>query len=249
MMLHGKVAIVIEGSRGIGCAASLLLANRGAKLVVHDPSQIDSAEKVATAIRSAGGEAIAYQADLREADQAAMLAAAAKQAFGRIDILVGGAEPSVEAAPFTDQSWASFADAFQGELRPAFVMTQAVIPYMTEQKFGRIIYVSSTHGKDPSPCMIAQGTAKGALNTFSTYIAQEFGPSGITANVVAHGFVDTVEASLLTEQEKAMISSFTPLGRVAKPEDVASVIAFLASDDARFLTGTYTPVTGGLSME
>lgn len=250
MILQGKVAIITEGARGIGRTASLLLAERGAKIVVNDlPSHASAAEDVVAAIHAAGGEAIAYQADVREADQVLKLAAAAKQSFGRIDILISNANTACEAKTFAELTWGSFAANLHSELQAAFVATQAVIPYMVEQHFGRIIYLSSTLSKDPSPYMISHGTAKGALNTFSTYIAQEFGPSGITANVVAPGLVNTEAATYLSEQEKKVISAFTPLGRVADPEDVAGVIAFLASDDARFLTGTYTPVTGGLSME
>ncbi|MFD0617122.1 SDR family NAD(P)-dependent oxidoreductase [Paenibacillus sp. GCM10027629] len=249
MMLQGKVAIVTGGSRGIGRAASLLLAERGAKVVVNYESNVAAAEEVVAAIRTVGGEAIAIQADVREADQVLKLVAAAKQSFGRIDILVSNASMAFEAKAFAELSWESFAAKFHSELQAAFVTTQAVIPYMMEQKFGRIIYISSTLGKDPSPCMISHGTAKGALDTFSTYIAQEFGPYGISANVVAPGLVNTEATAFLSAQEKNVISGFTPLGRVADPEDVASVIAFLASDDACFLTGTYTPVTGGLSME
>ena len=94
--------------------------------------------------------------------------------------------------------------------------------------------------------MIAHGTAKGGLNTFSDYIAQEFGPQGISANVVAPGLVQTDVTAFLSEEEKQTISNFTPLRRVAEPDDIAGVISFLASDDSRFVTGSYTPVTGGL---
>lgn len=93
--------------------------------------------------------------------------------------------------------------------------------------------------------MIAHGTAKGGLNTFSDYIAQEFGPQGISANVVAPGLVQTDATAFLSEEEKQTIS-FTPLRRVAEPDDIAGVISFLASDDSRFVTRSYTPVTGGL---
>ncbi|MCU6797535.1 SDR family oxidoreductase [Paenibacillus sp. WQ 127069] len=248
MNLQGKVAIVTGGARGIGRAASILLASRGAKVVVNYLSNMDAAEEVVSHIRVNNGEAIALQADVREPDQVLKLVAAAKKSLGRIDILVCNANMSFQAKPFAEMSWEAFSQKLNDELKAAFQMTKAVIPFMIEKQFGRIIYISSTLGKDPSPHMIAHGTAKGALDTFSTYIAQEFGPQGIHANVVAPGLVQTDATAYLSEQEKMMISNFTPLGRVAEPEDIAGVIAFLASDDARFMTGTYTPVAGGLSM-
>ncbi|MEK3916381.1 SDR family NAD(P)-dependent oxidoreductase [Paenibacillus sp. FSL H7-0331] len=248
MNLQGKVAIVTGGARGIGRAVSILLSSRGAKVVVNYLSNMDAAEEVVSHIRANNGEAIALQADVREPDQVLKLVAAAKKSLGRIDILVSNANMSFQAKPFAEMSWEAFSQKLNDELKAAFQMTKAVIPFMIEKQFGRIIYISSTLGKDPSHHMIAHGTAKGALDTFSTYIAQEFGPQGIHANVVAPGLVQTDATAYLSEQEKMMISNFTPLGRVAEPEDIAGVIAFLASDDARFMTGTYTPVAGGLSM-
>ncbi|MFX3632270.1 MAG: SDR family NAD(P)-dependent oxidoreductase [Candidatus Pristimantibacillus sp.] len=248
MSLQGKVAIVTGGARGIGRATSILLAERGAKVVVNYLSNVDAAEAVVSTIRARGGEAISHQADVRESVQVSDLIETTKKSFGRIDILVSNANMSFELKPFADLLWEEFSQKLNDELKAAFETTKAVLPSMIEQQFGRIIYISSTLGKDPSPYMIAHGTAKGGLDTFSAYIAQEFGSQGILANVVAPGLVLT-EATALSEQEKQVISSFTPLGRVAEPEDVAGVISFLASDDARFVTGTYTPVTGGLSME
>ncbi|MDF2837321.1 MAG: short-chain dehydrogenase/reductase, partial [Paenibacillus sp.] len=169
--------------------------------------------------------------------------------FGRIDILVCNASPGAEASTFAELTWEPFERQLTDELKAAFEPTKAVIPAMMEQQFGRIIYLSSTEGKDPTPQYIAFGTAKGGLDTFARYIAQEFGPHGISANVVAPGFVRTGDPFGISEEEGRVIGSFTPLGRIAEPEDVAGVISFLAGEGARFLTGTYTPVTGGLVME
>lgn len=246
MNLQGKVVIVTGGARGIGSATSKLLAHRGAKVVVNYLKNQDAAEAVVSDIRSSGGEAIAHQADVRDSDQFAKLVDAVLKTFGRIDILVCNANMSFTAKPFTEMKWEEFSQKLNDELKAAFVTTKSVIPYMIEQKFGRIIYVSSSLGKDPSPYMIAHGTAKGGLNTFSDYIAQEFGPQGISANVVAPGLVQTDATAFLSDEEKRTISSFTPLRRLAEPDDIAGVISFLASDDSRFITGSYTPVTGGL---
>lgn len=209
MNLEGKVAIVTDGAFGIGRATSLLLAKRGVKVVIHYSTNDSLAEAVVSDIQTDGGEAIALQADIRSMDQVIELVATAIS-FGQLDILVCNTNSYFEAKAFEDMTWDEFSQKLNDELKAAFISTKAVIPSMIRQQCGRIIYISNTHGKDPSPQMIALGTAKGGLDTFSMYIAQEFGPQGICANVV---------------------------------------IAFLTSDDARFVTGTYTPVTGGLTME
>lgn len=249
MNLSSKVAIVTGGARGIGRATSVLLAKRGAKVVVNYLNNAAAANAVVTEIRDLGGEAIALQADARKEAEMLKLVDVVKETFGHIDILVSNANMSFATKPFAEMSWEEFAPKLNDELQAAFVSTKAVIPSMTEQKSGRLIYVSSSLGKDPSPYMIAHGTAKGGLDTFAVYIAQELGPHGITANVVAPGLVKTDATADMSEEEIRMLSSFTPLGRVAEPEDVAGVISFLSGDDARFVTGTYTPVTGGLTME
>ncbi|MFH5183697.1 SDR family NAD(P)-dependent oxidoreductase [Paenibacillus sp. TAB 01] len=250
MNLQGKVAIVTGGARGIGSAASKLLALRGAKVVVNYVHNHDAAQAVVDAIRTDGGEAISVQADIRDENQAAELIKKTKESFGgSIDILVNNANMSFATKPFAEMTWDEFSQKLNDELKSAFVMTKAVIPSMVEQKYGRIIYISSGLGKHPSPNMIAHGTAKGGIDTFALYIASEFGPQGITANVVAPGAVETDATAFMPDEMKQMISNFTPLRRMAQPHDVAGVISFLASDDSQFLTGTYTPVNGGSYME
>ncbi|WP_336787717.1 SDR family NAD(P)-dependent oxidoreductase [Paenibacillus sp. MMO-177] len=247
MSLQGKVAIVTGGAQGIGRAACMRLAKQGAKIAVSDFERDLNA--VVSEIRANGGEAIAVPADSRSKEQMEQLAQTVIHTLGQIDVLVCGASQSAEAASFAELYWESFERQLAGELKAVFEPTKAVIKAMMEQQSGRIIYLSSTEGKDPTPNYIAFGTAKGGLDTFARYIAQEYGPYGISANVVAPGFVRSDEAFMISEEESRVISSFTPLGRIAEPEDVAGVIAFLAGDGARFLTGTYTPVTGGLVME
>ncbi|GMK39703.1 short-chain dehydrogenase [Paenibacillus sp. CCS19] len=247
--LHGKVIIVTGASRGIGRAASVQLASLGARVVVTDYGNETAIQSVASEIAATGGEALAVLADTRNQEQMEQLADAVKNAFGRIDVLICHSNAGAHASTFAELAWERFEQQLTVELKSAFVTTKAVIPTMVAQQFGRIIYLSSTEGKDPTPQHIAFGTAKGGLDAFARYIAQEFGPCGITANIVAPGFVRDHEPMMISEEEGRVIGSFTPLGRIAEPEDVAEVITFLASDAARFLTGTYTPVTGGLVME
>ncbi|NBD24885.1 SDR family oxidoreductase [Paenibacillus glycinis] len=250
MNLHGKAAIVTGGARGIGSATSKLLARRGTKVVVNYVSNRDAAQATVDAIRADGGEAIPVRADIRDANQVAELIRQTTEAFGgRIDIVVNNANLPFVTKPFVETTWEEFAQKLNDELQAAFVMTQAVIPFMTEQRYRRIVYVSSGAGKHIAPNMIAHGTAKGGLDTFANYIASEFGPFGITSNVVAPGVVETDATAFMPEETKQAISNFTPLRRMARPEDVARVISFLASDDSQFATGTYTPVNGGSYME
>lgn len=249
MSLHGKTAIVTGGARGVGRAACMQLAKLGAKVVVSDFGHETAAEAVVSDIMASGGEAIALAADARSKAQMEQLAEAVNQAWGRIDILVCHASREAKAEAFAELSWESFEKQLTDELKAAFEPTKAVLPAMMEQQSGRIIYLSGTEGKEPTPQYIAYGSAKGGLDTFAKYIAQEFGPFGISANVVASGFTRSGGPFTISEEESRVIGSFTPLGRIAEPEDVAEVIAFLAGDGARFLTGTYTPVTGGLVME
>ncbi|PWW02437.1 3-oxoacyl-[acyl-carrier protein] reductase [Paenibacillus cellulosilyticus] len=249
MSLHGKVAIVTGAAQGIGRAASIQLASLGAKVVVTDAGNERTLQAIVSEIAAAGGEALAIPADARSREQMELLVDTAKNAFGRIDVLVCHSTHGAKAATFAELAWEHFEQRLTDELKAAFESTKAVIPTMQAQHFGRIIYLSSTEGKDPTPQYIAFGTAKGGLDTFARYIAQEFGPYGITANIVAPGFVRADASCGISEEEGRVIGSFTPLGRIAGPEDVAGVISFLASDSAGFLTGTYTPVTGGLVME
>ncbi|MWC29210.1 SDR family oxidoreductase [Paenibacillus sp. MMS18-CY102] len=249
MSLSGKVAIVTDGGQGIGRATCIQLAKQGAKVVVNGFEKASAAEAIISEIVADGGEAMATTADVRNKEQMEQLAEAVISAFGRIDVLVCNASNGAKATSFAELSWEPFQRQLADELKAAFVPTKAVLPTMMAQQFGRIIYLSSTEGKEPTPQSIAFGTAKGGLDTFARYIAQEFGPYGITANVVAPGFVRADGPFKVSEDESRMIGSFTPLGRIAEPEDVAGVIAFLAGGGAQFLTGTYTPVNGGLVME
>ncbi|UUZ81276.1 SDR family oxidoreductase [Paenibacillus sp. P26] len=252
MNLQGRIAIVTGGARGIGRAASKSLARQGAKVVVNYVSNGAAAEETVGEITAQGGEAVAIRADVRDPQEISSLVEETKRVFGgRVDILVSNANIGFPVKPFMEVSWDEFAQKLNGELKAAFTVTQAVIPAMVEQKYGRIVYVSSGSSKHATPNFIAHGTAKGGLDSFARYIAGEFGPYGITANVVAPGMTETdaVAQTPGTEHMKEALAQMTPLRRIAQPEDIGDVIAFLASDASRFVTGSYTPVNGGMMME
>lgn len=250
MHFNGEVAVITGGARGIGAAAAKLLALRGAKVVINYVSNTAAAEALLADIRRDGGEAKIFQADVREEQAVSSLVSFARDTFGgQIDILVNNANIPFALAPFTDMSWDDFSHKVNGELQAAFLMTKAVLPSMIAQHSGRIVYISAGAGKHPIDGTIAHGTAKGALDTFAKYIAHEFGPLGITPNVIAPSATETDATAFLPQEVKQTFSNATPLRRMGQPGDVARVIAFLASDDSRFVTGTYTPVDGGFSME
>lgn len=248
-MFQGKVAIVTGGARGIGAATSRLLAARGATVVVNYVKSAETAQRLVQEIEAAGGKAAAVQADVTRSEDVRRLIHETAERFGRIDILVSNAGIRFAMKPFLQMSWDEFHQKVNDELRAAFECTQAVLPIMQSQKYGRIVYVSSGLSRRPGPGFIAHGTAKAALNTFCRYIAQEFGPQGITANVVSPGLVETDATAHQPPEMKARAAAATPLGRVGQPEDIAGAIAFFASDDSRFTTGVYVPVNGGSAME
>ncbi len=250
MSLENKVALVTGGGRGVGAATAKLLAARGARVAVNYLSNAQAAEGVVTEIRATAGEACAIQADVRDAQQVARLVAEVSDTYGRIDILVSNAAMRSKFAPFEQMTWEEFWQRVNDELKAAFLVTQAVLPVMTRQQYGRLVYVGSEHAKGPAlPGAIAHGTAKAALVTFVKYLAYELGPRGITANVVSPGGVQTeASAAFLPAAFTQRMAAAIPLGRPARPEDIASVIAFFADDDSGFMTGTCAPVTGGAGL-
>lgn len=244
-----RVALVTGSSRGIGAETVKLLADRGAKVVINYRSSETEAYAVAEEIRDAGGEALVAQADVRDEAAVERMVEAVLDHWGRIDVLVNNANMPFEIKPFESMSWDEFSSKLDAELKAAFTVSKAVLPHMVEQEYGRVVYVSSGAGKSPTPGFIAHGTAKSGLDSFAKYIAQEYGSHGITANVVAPGLVETDATADRIDEVRDQVASQTPMDRVAQPEDVARAIASLAAEDARFVTGTYTPVNGGSEME
>ena len=244
------VAVVTGASRGIGEACATLLAERGMRVVVNYRSSRDEADAVVAAIRAAGGEAYAAQADVTVPDDVDRLVGDVRDRWGGVDVLVHNALAPFEMTSFQDITWEQLGGKLDQEMHAAFLVTRAVIPDMIERRRGRLVYLSTGLARRPRPGMIALGTAKAALGQFVRYVAQELGQHGITANVVAPATVDQTWATekldtALTEQ----IAASTPLGRLARPIDVARTVAFLASDEAAFTTGSYAPVNGGLAMD
>jgi len=244
--MNGKVVVVTGGGRGIGAATSRLLASRGAVAVVNYFSNDEAAQSVVQEITEAGGTAVAMRADVRDRQQVRQLVEEIVGQYGKVDALVNNAAMSFVRKPFLDMNWMEFSQKFNDELRAAFEMTQAVLPHMMKNHYGRIVYVSTGLAKHPQVPFVAHGTAKAGLSTFGKYIAKEFGAYGITANVVSPGLVETERTQFQSEDFKKRMAALSPLGRIACPEDIARVIAFYISDDSGFLTGADVSVDGGI---
>jgi len=244
-----RVALVTGGGRGIGAATSKLLAGRGIKVAVNFARNEASAQKVVEDITKANGKAMSVQADVRDAAEVEQMVAAIVKAWGKVDILVNNANMSFAMKPIAEMTWEEFSQKLNDEMKAAFLMTKAVTPLMMEQKYGRIVYVASGLARRPTRRMGAHGSAKAALVQFARYVAEEYGQYGITANTVSPGLVLTEATRFRPEENLKRTASLTPLGHVATPDDVAHAIAMFCGDECQFVTGSYLPVNGGMSMD
>jgi len=248
MLMKGKVALVTGASRGIGAATARILARHGAAVALNYFQSGESARKVVSEIGDEGGTAIAIKADVRELDQVEAMARKVAAKLGPIDTLVLNASISFTVAPFLKYKWEDFQEKLLGEMKAAFFCCQAVVPSMVQRRKGCIIGISSGLSRVVGEGFCAHSTAKSGLDAFMKSLALELGPKGIRVNVVAPGLTDTDATSFLSKKEKDASARMTPLKRIGLPKDVAGAVLFLASDEARFISGIYLPVSGGFHM-
>ncbi|MEU4345401.1 SDR family oxidoreductase [Nocardia sp. NPDC023852] len=244
--LTGKTALVTGGSRGIGRAVAERLGRDGARVAVHYHSNEKAAEEAVAAIEAAGGEAFAIRAELGVPGDAAALWAAFDTHADGLDILVNnvGIDGIRESITGTDE--AAFDRVFAVNAKAPFFVTRLGLDRL--RGGGRIINISTglTHGAH-MPQLIAYTMSKAAIDSFTSVLAKDVGARGITVNAVAPGVIDTdMNASWLRNAEtEATVAAWSPLDRVGQPADVADVVGFLASDDARWVTGQWIDATGG----
>ena len=247
--LAGKTALVTGASRGMGRASALALAADGAQVLVHYGRGAKEADAVVAEIRKAGGRADALAVDLAAADGAHKLAKQSRSIIGdRLDILVANAGIS-KAATIEETTVEDFDKLFTVNVRAPFFLVQQLLPILS--KGSSIIFVSSlaAHsvlGTIPIP---AYAATKGAIDTFVKHFAALLGARGIRVNAVAPGVVDTDMSSLTkTDAGRDFVLGLQALKRVAQPDDIGGVVAFLASEDARWITGDTIPVDGGSKL-
>lgn len=246
--LSNRVVLVTGASRGIGAAAARLLASEGAKVAVNYNASEDAAHAVVDEIVRTGGTAIAVRADVCDKAQVDAMAAQTASALGPIDTLVINASMTFPTVPFVQYPWEAFEKKLVGELKAAFFVCKAVVPGMMEKGRGSIVAISSGLSRAPGEGFCAHSTAKSGLDGFMKSLALELGPKGIRVNVVAPGLTITDATSGIPDQAKDASARTTPLRRNGLPEDIAGAVLMMVSDDARFITGAYLPVSGGRLM-
>lgn len=248
---RAKVALVTGGAGGIGKAICLRLARDGFHVLVNYRSQPERAQAVVREIAALEGaaRAVALQADISSAEGVAALTAGALGAFGGVDVLVNNASPRIAAKTLAATGWADIQAQLDVQVKGAFLLTQALAPAMAERRWGRIVNITSLVAEGP-PAVTWTGyaMAKSALATMSRYLAAELGPSGVTVNCVAPGLTDAGLVGEVPEKAQMLVARQTPLRRLATPQDVAGAVAYLASEDAAFVTGQTLGVNGGMAM-
>ncbi len=247
LALENKVALVTGGSRGIGRAIALELAARGAAVVVNYNKSSESAQAVVKKIQDAGGKAAASQADVSDFKQAEALVKFTIDTFGDLSILVNNAgitrDQLIMMMPETD--WDAVIDA---NLKSTFNCSKFAVKHMMRKRVGRIINIASVAGQMGNPGQTNYSASKGGQIAFTKALAREVAARNITVNGIAPGFVDTEILDAMTPETLEAALKMVPLARKGKPEEIAYAAAFLASDEAAYITGQILGVDGGMAM-
>lgn len=247
MSLQNKTAIVTGASRGIGRAIALELASLGAKIVVNYSGSEARAQEVVATIKEAGGEAIAVQANVANADSVAALINETLTAFGTIDILVNNAGITRDnlLMRMKEDEWD---DVMNTNLKGVFLCTKAVTRQMMKQRSGRIINISSIVGVIGNPGQANYVAAKAGVIGLTKTTAKELASRNILVNAIAPGFITTDMTDELTDDLKQAMLAQIPLAKLGQPEDIAKAVAFFASDAANYITGQTLHIDGGMVM-
>lgn len=252
--LSGRTALITGASRGIGAASAQALAAMGATVIATYRSDRATAEAMAAATRAQHGVRVhvvpfdltAPQSDLTDAD--GTLRAVARLS-DQVDILVANAAAPYPKAPLLELSAQQLAAKVGQDLGATHRLVTAVAPGMLERGYGRMILIGSLHASGPSaPGMTANGVSKAALAAYAAYAVDELTGPGVTVNVIHPGYIATEASSHLPPAIPTMLQALTPSGRTGTPDDVATLVALLAGDEAAFLNGACIPVTGGLNQ-
>jgi len=245
--LEGKVAVVTGASRGIGRAIALKLAEEGAKVVVNYSGSQAKAEEVVAMIQENGGEAIAVQASVSQTEEVTALMDAAVKTYGSLDILVNNAGITRDnlIMRMKEDEWD---DVLNTNLKGVFLCTKAVTRQMMKQRAGRIINISSIVGVAGNAGQANYVAAKAGVIGLTKTTAKELASRNILVNAIAPGFIETEMTDQLPEDIKQGMLTQIPLAKLGQPEDIAKAVAYLASDDANYMTGQTLHIDGGMVM-
>lgn len=246
-MLEGKIAVVTGASRGIGRAIAIRLAGEGATVVINYNGSKEKAEEVKQEIEGAGGKAAVCQCNVADFDQCQAFIQKVIDEFGRIDILVNNAGITRDGL-LMKMSEEDFDQVIETNLKGAFHTIRFAARQMLRQKSGRIINLSSVVGVTGNAGQANYAASKAGVIGLTKSAARELASRGITVNAIAPGFIETDMTSVLSEKVKEGAAAGIPLGAFGKPEDVAAAAAFLASDEAGYITGQVLHVDGGMVM-
>lgn len=243
----GRTVLITGASRGIGRAAAVTFAKNGFNVAVNYRQSDDKANVLISELKGYGVKAAAYRADVADKSAVLEMFRKAEAELGKITVLVNNAGIA-EQALFTDISEEMWDRMFDVNVKGAYNCTQAALPSMIHEKYGRIVNVSSMWGISGASCEVHYSASKAALIGFTKALAKEVGLSGITVNCIAPGVIETDMNSAIPKEIMDTLKADTPLNRIGTPEDAAEAIFFLASDKAGFITGQVLSVDGGFIL-
>lgn len=243
--VEGKVVLVTGGSRGIGAAVSRRFASLGSRVVIGYRSDHEAAKTLADQLTGTGGDCMAVQADIADPDDIKTLVASAVERFGSIDVLVNCAAVG-PYRPLGRMDVPFIRSILETNVMGTVLMTEAVLPHLASPG-GRIVNFASALAFRPIPTSSVYSASKAAVVTLTHAFAKELGPKGITVNAVAPGVIETDMTTKILAERGDQILAMTPLARIGQPDDIAGIVTFLASPDARWITGRTIIADGGVT--
>ncbi len=243
-----KIALVVGSTGGIGQACSMQLASDGYSVILHYYSNKEKAQKLKNKIISLGGNATIVRADIFEDADISKMVQYCIDRYKGIDLLVNCAATFIPPISVSDLLWEDVLHQFDSNIRVNLLILKSVLPYMTNVKSGKIVFIGTVYTDKPNPNLIHYITAKSALEGFTKSVALELSPKGINVNMVSPSLIITDLTADIPEKVKLLTASQTPLKRLAVPEDVAGVVSFLGSDKSNYLSGENIRLNGGQVM-